>query len=153
MLRFASLFLALFFATSAWAQTVSPSAVTPEQRRQFRADRKTCTEQIKPKDLPRGERGKAMRGCMEGRNSAYKAVYERTDQRREEMKQIRKDCRATTAAGKTLSRDERRTAMQACIVAKRPELAKPYACADQARQKGLKAGTERRQFMRECRKS
>jgi hypothetical protein len=128
------------------------SQYTPEQRQQFGADRRACNAELKPKELPRGERAKAMRSCMEGKNPAYKVAFDRSGQRRADMKQIRQDCRAGMG-GKKLSKDERRASMQTCIVAKRPEMAKQFACADQAKQKGLQAGTERRTFMRECRRS
>jgi hypothetical protein len=159
MIRIVSFALGMALSTLSYAQTAAPAEprgplarISPEMRAQFQADRKACVDQVKPRDLPRAERGKAMRGCMEAKNPAYKVAFERAGQRRAEMKQIRQDCRATID-GKRLTRDERRTAMQSCIVAKRPEMAKQFACQDQARQKNLGPGTERREFMRNCRRS
>jgi hypothetical protein len=160
MIRTLSFAIALAVSTASFAQTAAPapgeqrgpiSRISPEMRAQFQADRKACVDQVKPRDLPRAERGKAMRGCMETKNPAYKAAFERSGQRREEMKQIRQDCRATHD-GQKMTRDERRNAMQSCIVAKRPEMAKQFACQDQARQKNLGPGSERREFMRTCRR-
>jgi hypothetical protein len=159
MIRIVSFALGMALSTLSYAQTAAPSEprgplsrVSPEMRTQFQADRRACVDQVKPRDLPRAERGRAMRSCMEGKNPAYKAAFERSGQRRAEMRQIRQDCRATTD-NQRLTRDERRSAIQSCIVAKRPEMAKQFACQDQARQKNLGPGAERREFMRNCRRS
>jgi hypothetical protein len=161
MIRTLSLVLSLVISGAAVAQTAAPqtgaqrgpiSRVPTELQAQFRTDTATCRDEVKPRDLPRAERGKAMRACMEAKNPAYKVAFERSSQRREEMKQIRQDCRAKTDALR-LTRDERSTSMQSCIVEKRPEMAKQFACQDQAKQKNLGPGAERREFMRSCRRS
>jgi hypothetical protein len=160
MIRTLSFALLFTLSSAVFAQTAPPAAgeqrgpisrVSPEMRAQFRNDMSDCRDQVKPRELPRAERGKALRGCMEAKNPAYKVAFERAGQRREEMKQIRQDCRAAMN-GQRLTRDERRTSMQSCIVAKRPEMAKQFACQDQAKQKNLGPGAERREFMRNCRR-
>lgn len=169
MLRFAVFALAFAVSTTGllqgptFAQTLAPAAnppantrpaeprreFTPEERAQFRADRKACIDTVKPKALAKAERGPAMRRCMEARNPAYREGFARAAQRRSEVKQVRDGCR-DEIRGKGLARDQRREAMKTCILAKRPELAKPMACAEEARTRNLAAGTERRTFMRTC---
>ena len=158
-MRFAAFALACMLSVSAQAQTVPPPAAstpsdqrgefTPQQRAQFRADRKACVDEVKPKTLAKVERGPAMRRCLEARNPAYRDGFARAAQRRGEIKQVRDACREEIR-GKRLARDQRREAMKTCIIAKKPELAKPMACAEQARSRNLAAGTERREFMRAC---
>jgi hypothetical protein len=159
MMRLSAFVFACLVSTAVVAQTAVPSApatqsaqrpeFTPDQRAQFRADRKSCSDEVKPKTLAKGERGPAMRRCMEARNPAYREGFARAAQRRGEIKQVRDACREEIR-GKRLARDQRREAMKTCILAKKPELAKPMACAEQARSRNLAAGTERREFMRAC---
>jgi psiF repeat len=159
MNRLSVFVVALVFSTGAFAQTAAPPAVapsaserpviTPEQRARFQADRKACADELKAKELPRGERRPAMRTCMETRNPDLKPMFARGEARRAEMKQVRDACR-TESNEKKLKGTERREAMKSCIIAKKPEMAKPIACSEEAKTKGLMRGTERRDFMRTC---
>jgi hypothetical protein len=74
---------------------------------------------------------------------------EQREQRRAEIRAVRDGCRDETRAG-GLRGPERREAMKRCILARKPELAKPMACAEEARARNLPRGTERRDFMRAC---
>lgn len=74
---------------------------------------------------------------------------EQREQFRAEMRQVRDGCRDEVRA-RGVKGPERREAMKSCVLAKKPELAKPMACAEEARAKGLKRGEERRSFMRTC---
>jgi hypothetical protein len=74
---------------------------------------------------------------------------EQREQRRAEIRQAREACRDEVSQ-KGLRGPQRREAMKSCLIAKKPELAKPLACADEARAKGLKDRDERRAFMRTC---
>lgn len=164
MKHFSVVFLALALSTAAFAQTappsvISPSApsspaaqrseITPEQRARFQADRKACVDELKPKELPKGERRAAMRTCMETRNPNLKPMFARGEARRAEMKTVRDACRDEVKA-KNIKGNERRDAMKSCIIAKKPEMAKPIACSEEAKAKGLARGAERRDFMRTC---
>jgi hypothetical protein len=123
--------------------------ITPEMRERFRSDARACRDEMRGKDVPRGERRKAFRTCMEARNGDYRPIFARGETLRTEMQKIRSACRAENE-GKRLTRDERRAAMRGCMEAKRPELKKAFACMDEARTKGLNPGPERRAFMRTC---
>ena len=160
MKRFSVVFLALALSTAAFAQTATPPSapspqaaqrpeITPEQRARFQVDRKACVDELKPKELPRGERRAAMRTCMETRNPNLKPMFARGEARRAEMKTVRDACRDEVKA-KNIKGNERRDAMKNCIIAKKPEMAKPIACSEEAKAKGLARGAERRDFMRTC---
>ncbi|MGL5116426.1 MAG: PsiF family protein [Beijerinckiaceae bacterium] len=172
MIRQTLLVAMLFVAGEAMAQTTPPTApvqppvaapatppaaapetgrraISPEMRERFRADMRVCRDEVRGKDLPRGERRMAFRTCMEARNGDYRPFFARAETRRAEMRQLRRECRAEND-GKRLTRDERRTAMRGCMEAKKPELKKAFACMDEARTKGLNPGPERRAFMRTC---
>ena len=156
MLRLSTLILSVILSTAALAQAQTPAppiaerrVITPEQRARFQADRQACVSEVKPQSLPRGERRKAMRGCMEAKNPELKQFFARGETRRAELRQIRNTCR-TEINAKGIKRPERREAMQSCIVAKKPEMAKVFSCVEDARKKGLQPGGERRDFMRTC---
>jgi Spy/CpxP family protein refolding chaperone len=153
----------LLLSSAALAQTAAPPAnappaqaqpgperreITPEQRNRFRADLETCRTEVKPQSLPRGERRKAMRSCMEAKNPELKTVFARGEARRAEMRQVRDQCR--TELGDKARGPDRREAMKTCMVAKKPEMAKLFSCVDQAKAKNLQPGGERREFMRTC---
>lgn len=76
-------------------------------------------------------------------------IFSRGEQRRAEMRQLRQECRSEVRPGR-IAREERRQAMQACLVRKRPELAKVFNCRDEAQKRNLGPGPERRDFMRSC---
>jgi hypothetical protein len=166
MRRFAFALAACVMSIPALAQTPGPAPsapaappvgaqpsdrpqVSPEQRARFRAAREACAAELKPRDLPRGERRIAMRSCMQAKVPDLPQRFGRTGSRRAEMRQVRDACRAELQ-GKRLPRDERRQAMQTCMVAKKPELAKVFSCRDEAVKKNLSPGPERREFMRSC---
>jgi hypothetical protein len=154
-------FVLLLTSLPALAQTIPATPTSPppatqnalqptqEQRARFRAAREACTSEVKPRNLPRGERRKAMRDCMEARNPDMKPIFARGEARRAEMRQLRDTCRQELR-GKRLARDERRQAMQTCLVQKKPELAKVFSCRDEAVKKNLGPGRERQDFMRTC---
>jgi psiF repeat len=71
------------------------------------------------------------------------------DARRAEIRQVRESCRDETRA-KGLRGPDRQSAMKSCVLAKKPELAKPMACAEEARARNLPRGDARRDFMRSC---
>jgi hypothetical protein len=145
-------------ACSALAQTPStpPAAgpgarteISPEQRARFRAARDACVTEVKPATLPRGERRKAMRSCLEAKLPESAPIFARGEARRGEMRQLRDTCRGELR-GRRVARDERRQAMQTCMVQKKPELAKVFSCRDEAVKRSLSPGPERRTFMRTC---
>jgi hypothetical protein len=76
-------------------------------------------------------------------------MFARGEARRAEMKQVRDTCRDEVKA-RNIKGTERRDAMKSCIIAKKPDMAKPIACAEEARAKGMNRGPERRDFMRTC---
>jgi hypothetical protein len=123
--------------------------ISPEQRARIRAARDACLTEVKPQSLPRGERRKAMRTCLEAKNPELAPIFSRGESRRAEMRQLRQSCRDETRA-RRLGREERRQATQTCMVAKKPELAKVFSCRDEAIRKNLSPGPERRDFMRTC---
>jgi hypothetical protein len=140
----------------AWAQAPSPpppgagrTLMPQEMRERFRAARDACFAEVKPRTLPRGERRKAMRACLEARMPEAAPIFARGEARRAELRQIRDECRKEIRP-RRLGRDERRQAMQACLVQKKPELAKVFACRDEAGRKNLPPGAERRDFIRTC---
>jgi hypothetical protein len=120
-----------------------------EMRERFQAARQACVAEVKPRDLPRGERRKAMRTCIEAKMPDAAPIFARGEARQAEMRKLRADCRQEVRPQR-LGRDERRQAMQACMVQKRPELAKVFSCRDEAMKKNLGPGSERRDFMRSC---
>jgi psiF repeat len=143
-----------FAQTAAPPPSVTPPAatrpeITPEQRSEFRATLDSCRAEVKPANLPRGERRAAMRKCMETKNPALAPVFARGEARRAEMRQVRDSCRSEVR-GKTARGPERREAMKSCVVAKKPEMAKVFSCVDQAKAKNLQPGQERRAFMQTC---
>lgn len=93
-----------------------------------------------------------MRECVEKKSPVARQIAEQRASRRAEARNMRRDC-ADGLRGRSMSRDERRQAMQSCMIAKRPELKKVYECSNQAREKGFTSGRERRDFMRTCRRS
>jgi hypothetical protein len=127
--------------------------MTEQERAKMREAARACRDELRGRDLGRTERREAMRTCVEARVPEIAARREafraERDKRRADLRAVRDQCR-DDLRGRGLGRDERRTAMRACLVEKRPELAKPLACADQAREKGLRRGPERREFLREC---
>ena len=175
MLRFSAVLFASCLSVAAMAQTAPPAAVspaavspaappvaspaapapradaryTPEQREAFRADRKACRDEMRGKDLDRAERRKAMGTCLEARNPAFKERMAQVKNRRTEMKEVSTACREEIKRKDLPRGDERRKAMQACIVAKKPEMKKQFDCRDEVRAKNLEGG-ERRTFMRSC---
>jgi hypothetical protein len=161
MLRRAVLVIALLAATPLAAQTPPPSpppgsppsaerrGIPPEMQERFRAARQACVAEVKPNTLPRGERRKAMRSCLEAKMPEAAPIFARGEARRAEMRQLRDDCRQELRP-RRLGRDERRQAMQSCMVQKKPELAKVFSCRDEAVKKNLGPGAERREFMRSC---
>ncbi len=158
MLRLAAILAAILVSAPVLAQTTPPPAATqpggrieisPEQRARFRAAREACVAEVKPRSLPRGERRKAMRGCLEAKLPESAPIFARGDARRAELRQVRDTCRQELR-GKRVSRDERRQAMQSCMIQKKPELAKVFSCRDEAVKKNLSPGPERRTFMRTC---
>jgi hypothetical protein len=151
---------ALMIAGSALAQQAAPPAapppaagerlqLSPEQRDRIRAARDACVAEVKPRTLPRGERRKAMRACMEAKSPDLAPIFSRGEARRAEIRQARDACRAEMR-GKRLGREERQQAMRTCLVGKRPELAKVLSCRDEAMKKNLGPGAERRAFMQSC---
>jgi hypothetical protein len=148
LIRLSAFVLTCVLSTAAFAQQTAP-APAPAQQGAFAADRRACAEELRGKNLPRAERREAIKTCMSNRNPEYKARAELGATRQGEMRQVRDTCRTETDA-KRLTGPERREAMKNCIVAKKPEMAKPLACMEEARSKGLKPGTERREFMRTC---
>jgi hypothetical protein len=162
MFRHLAFAASVLLSSAALSQTAPPPAtppaqaqpvperreITPEQRARFRADLETCRAEVKPQSLPRGDRRKAMRACMEAKNPELKTMFARRDTRLAEMRQIRDQCREETRS--KAQGNERRDAMKACIVAKKPEMAKVFSCVDQAKAKNLQPGGERREFMRTC---
>jgi hypothetical protein len=148
--------LSLAIAAPLAAQTPAPSpeaarpgGIPPEMRERFQAARQACVAEVRPRDLPRGERRKAMRSCLEAKMPEAAPIFGRGEARRAEMRKLRDDCRQEVRP-RRLGRDERRQAMQACMVQKKPELAKVFACRDEALKKNLGPGAERRDFMRSC---
>jgi hypothetical protein len=65
------------------------------------------------------------------------------------MKEISTACREEIKRKDLPRGDERRKAMQACIVGKKPEMKKQFECRDEARAKNMER-SERRDFMRSC---
>jgi hypothetical protein len=156
MIRIAVLAICLAAAPAlAQAQSTPPpaagerSGIPNEMRQRFREARDACVAEVKPRTLPRGERRKAMRGCLEAKLPDAAPIFARGEARRAEMRKMRDECRAEQR-GKRLGRDERRQAVQNCLVQKRPELAKVFSCRDEAQKKNLGPGPERRDFMRTC---
>jgi hypothetical protein len=155
MMRLAVALALSILCSPAFAQVAAPPPQqeklqpSPEQRARFRAARDACVADVKPRSLPRGERRKAMRSCMEAKNPDMKPIFARGEARRAEMRQVRDSCRDEMRA-RRLGRDERRQAMQTCMVQKKPELAKMFSCRDEAVRKNLNPGPERRDFMRTC---
>lgn len=123
--------------------------ITPEERTRLRAARESCRTEIRSRDLPRGERRRAIRSCIATKNPDLAPIFARGEQRRAEMRQMRDTCREDIR-GRRLNGDERRQAMQSCMVSKRPELAKVFSCRDEAVKRSLNPGPERRDFMRTC---
>jgi hypothetical protein len=151
MIRRAILALSLVLATPLAAQTPATErpGIPPEMRERLQAARKACVAEVKPGSLPRGERRKAMRTCLEARMPEAAPIFARGEARRAEMRKLRDDCRREVRP-RGLGRDERRQAMRSCMVQKRPELAKVFSCRDEAMKKNLGPGPERRDFMRTC---
>jgi hypothetical protein len=90
-----------------------------------------------------------MRKCMEAKNPSLAPVFARGEARRAEMRQVRDACRSEVRS-KNIRGPERREAMKSCVVAKKPEMAKVFACVDQAKARNLGPGQERRAFMQSC---
>jgi hypothetical protein len=159
MIRSCILALTIAAASPVAAQTppAPPPTTAPgvrpeipqEMRQRFREARDACVTEVKPRSLPRGERRKAMRTCMEAKMPEAAPIFARGEARRAEMRRLRDDCRQEVRP-RRLSRDERQRAMQSCMVQKRPELAKVFSCRDEAVKKNLAPGPERRDFMRSC---
>jgi hypothetical protein len=155
MIRRVILALSLVLAAPLAAQTPPqqpPAArpgIPPEMRERFQTARQACVAEVKPRDLPRGERRKAMRTCLEAKMPEAAPIFARGEARRAEMRKLRDDCRQEVRP-RRLARDERRQAMQACMVQKKPELAKVFSCRDEAASKNMAPGAERRDFMRSC---
>jgi hypothetical protein len=155
MIRSALVALSLLVAAPLSAQTAPtpPAAerpgIPPEMRERFRVARQACVAEVKPGTLPRGERRKAMRACLEAKMPETAPIFARGETRRAEMRKLRDDCRQELRP-RRLGRDERRQAMQSCMVQKKPELAKVFSCRDEAVKKNLGPGPERREFMRSC---
>lgn len=157
MIRRAFVALSLVFAAPLAAQTQQPApppaaerpGIPPELRERVRTARQACLAEVKPRDLPRGERRKAMRTCLEAKMPEIAPIFARGEARRAEMRKLRDDCRQELRS-RRLGRDERRQAMRACLVQKKPELGKVFSCRDEAIRKNLGPGTERREFMRSC---
>ncbi|MGL4637695.1 MAG: hypothetical protein ACRCWF_17055 [Beijerinckiaceae bacterium] len=154
MIRLSAIALISVLSTAAFAQQPAP-APTPGQtaiQDAMRADRRACADEVRAKNVQRGERREAMQTCMKARNPDYRARAELGAARRGEVRQVRDACR-TEIDPQRLTGPERRDAMAKCIVAKKPEMAKPMACMEQARTKGFKERGERRAFMLTCMKS
>lgn len=170
MIRYALVFAAFLSANGALAQpspspqpqtpTVEPRReATPEQRERFRADLTACRNEIRARDLGRGERREAVRTCMEGRNAEYRPFFARVEARRADMRACRDEVRA-----KDLRRTERREAFIACMEARSPGSGAVLAqrgqnrdalrdarrtCRDLVEPKNLR-GDARRDAMRSC---
>jgi psiF repeat len=136
-------------ATTAPGERRGAANYTPEQQQVFRADRKACRDEMRGKDMQRAERRKAMTSCLEARNPLFKERMAQVKNRRGEMKEVSTACREEIKRKDLPRGDARRKAMQACIVAKKPEMKKQFECQDEARAKNLE-GIERRTFMRSC---
>jgi hypothetical protein len=160
MLRPVVFAVSVLLSSVALAQTATPPPpstppaqarpeVTLEQRAEFRAALDSCRAEVKPANLPRGERRAAMRKCMEAKNPSLAPVFARGEARRAEMRQVRDACRSEVR-GKNIRGPERREAMKSCVVAKKPEMAKVFSCVDQAKARNLGPGQERRAFMQSC---
>jgi hypothetical protein len=130
-------------------ETAAPSRLSPEQRQRLRAARDACIAEVKPSTLPRGERRRAMRACLEAKNPELAPIFSRGEARRAEIRALQQSCREEQR-GKRLGRDERRQAIRTCMVGKKPELQKVFTCRDEAQRKNLAPGMERRDFMRTC---
>jgi psiF repeat len=160
MLRLVVFAVSIVLSSAAFAQTATPQSpvappaqsrpeVTPEQRAEFRSALDSCRAEVKPANLPRGERRTAMRKCMEAKNPSLAPVFARGEARRAEMRQVRDACRSEVR-GRNIRGPERREAIKSCVVAKKPEMAKVFSCVDQAKAKNLQPGQERRAFMQTC---
>ncbi len=159
MIRLCLIAISIAAASPLAAQTQSaPPATSPpgprleisqDLRQRLRAARDACVAEVQPRSLPRGERRKAMRACLEAKMPEAAPIFARGEARRAEMRKLRDECRQDVRS-RNIARDERRQAMQACMVQKRPELAKVFACRDEAARRNLGPGPERRDFMRSC---
>jgi hypothetical protein len=90
-----------------------------------------------------------MRTCIEAKLPEAAPIFSRGDARRADLRRLRAECRSEVNP-RRLERDERRPAMEACLVRKRPELAKVFSCRDEAVKRNLGPGQQRREFMRSC---
>ncbi len=159
MLRPVAFAVSVLLSSAAFAQTAAPlpvappaqsrPEVTPEQRAEFRATLDACRAEVKPANLPRGERRATMRKCIETKNPSLAPVFARGEARRAEMRQVRDACRSEVRS-RNIRGPERREAIQSCVVAKKPEMARVFSCVDQAKARNLGPGQERRSFMQTC---
>lgn len=102
--------------------------------------------------MPRGERGDAMRKCMQEKREAAGGASAGQDRQatRERLKDIRKSCR-DEMKDQRFTEAERKTAMQNCAAKKDPRYGKLLGCRSEAEGKKLERGsTDFRKFMREC---